>query len=182
MEAAGEEGEEQFKPLTARLRVAAENALPVVKTSVPASPEAATAQPVPVAVRDPGAPEILRTEPIKADDDISSSAVADSNIRVGVSLLDKLMDLVGELVLTRNQILQFNAEREDPALNATSQRLNLITSELQEGVMKTRMQPIGMVWNKLPRVVRDMAVALGKQIRLDMEGPRRNSTGRSSRP
>jgi two-component system, chemotaxis family, sensor kinase CheA len=80
------------------------------------------------------------------------------------------MDLVGELVLTRNQILQFNTEREDAALNATSQRLNLITTELQEGVMKTRMQPIGVVWNKLPRVVRDMAVALGKQIRLEMDG------------
>ncbi len=99
-----------------------------------------------------------------------SSAVADANIRVGVGLLDKLMDLVGELVLTRNQILQFNAEREDAALNATSQRLNLITTELQEGVMKTRMQPIGMVWNKLPRVVRDLAVSLGKQIRLEMDG------------
>ena len=80
------------------------------------------------------------------------------------------MDLVGELVLTRNQILQFNIEREDPALNATSQRLNLITTELQEGVMKTRMQPIGVVWNKLPRVVRDMAMTLGKQIRLQMDG------------
>ncbi len=96
--------------------------------------------------------------------------MADANIRVGVGLLDKLMDLVGELVLTRNQILQFNTEREDAALNATSQRLNLITTELQEGVMKTRMQPIGMVWNKLPRVVRDMAVAMGKQIRLEMDG------------
>ena len=77
--------------------------------------------------------------------------MADANIRVGVSLLDKLMDLVGELVLTRNQILQFNTEREDAALDATAQRLNLITTELQEGVMKTRMQPIGTVWNKLPR-------------------------------
>jgi two-component system chemotaxis sensor kinase CheA len=99
-----------------------------------------------------------------------SSAVADSNIRVGVGLLDKLMDLVGELVLTRNQILQFNTEREDAALNVTSQRLNLITTELQEGVMKTRMQPIGMVWNKLPRVVRDIATSLGKQILLEMDG------------
>jgi two-component system chemotaxis sensor kinase CheA len=80
------------------------------------------------------------------------------------------MDLVGELVLTRNQILQFNTEREDVALNATSQRLNLITTELQEGVMKTRMQPIGVVWNKLPRVVRDMAISLGKQIQLEMDG------------
>jgi len=104
------------------------------------------------------------------EDAAKSSAVADANIRVGVGLLDKLMDLVGELVLTRNQILQFNTEREDAALNATSQRLNLITTELQEGVMKTRMQPIGMVWNKLPRVVRDMSLALGKQIRLELDG------------
>ena len=73
-------------------------------------------------------------------------------------------------MLTRNQILQFNSEGEDPALNATSQRLNLITTELQEGVMKTRMQPIGVVWNKLPRVVRDIATGLGKQIRLEMDG------------
>jgi len=85
-------------------------------------------------------------------------------------LLDKLMDLVGELVLTRNQILQFNTEREDVALNATSQRLNLITTELQEGVMKTRMQPIGVVWNKMPRVVRDISIGLGKQIELEMDG------------
>ena len=87
------------------------------------------------------------------------------------------MDLVGELVLTRNQILQFNAEREDAALNATSQRLNLITTELQEGVMKTRMQTIGVVWNKSPRVVRDMAVALGKHIQLKWMGPTQSSIG-----
>jgi two-component system, chemotaxis family, sensor kinase CheA len=73
-------------------------------------------------------------------------------------------------VLTRNQIMQFNLEREDPALNATSQRLNLITTELQAGVMKTRMQPIGVVWNLLPRVVRDMSLSLGKQMYLRMEG------------
>ena len=106
----------------------------------------------------------------REDDAERHSAAVDANIRVGVGLLDKLMDLVGELVLTRNQILQFNTQREDPALNATSQRLNLITTELQEGGMKTRMQPIGVVWNKLPRVVRDMSIALGKQIQLEMDG------------
>ena len=97
-------------------------------------------------------------------------SVADSTIRVDVMLLDKLMNLVGELVLTRNQILQFNAQQEDTTLNTTSQRLNLITTELQEGVMKTRMQPIGVLWNKLPRVVRDMAASFGKQIQLEMDG------------
>ena len=97
-------------------------------------------------------------------------SVSDSTIRVDVVLLDKLMNLVGELVLARNQILQFTAHQEDSTLNATSQRLNLITTELQEGVMKTRMQPIGVVWNKLPRVVRDMATSFGKQIHLEMDG------------
>jgi two-component system, chemotaxis family, sensor kinase CheA len=98
------------------------------------------------------------------------TSVVDSTIRVDVGLLDKLMNLVGELVLARNQILQFTARREEAALTATSQRLNLITTQLQEGVMKTRMQPIGVVWNKLPRVVRDMAASLQKQIRVEMDG------------
>jgi two-component system chemotaxis sensor kinase CheA len=115
--------------------------------------------------QDAGEPEGRRQ-----DDADRHSAVVDANIRVGVDLLDKLMDLVGELVLTRNQILQFNMEREDATLNATSQRLNLLTTELQESVMKTRMQPIGVVWSKFPRVVRDMTVSLGKQIELVMDG------------
>ncbi|MBK9169800.1 MAG: hybrid sensor histidine kinase/response regulator [Bryobacterales bacterium] len=152
IEASGEEGPESFGELTERLRAAAQRGDAVPDGSVPESAAG-------------GSGDAPREEEIA-----KSSAVADANIRVGVGLLDKLMDLVGELVLTRNQILQFNTEREDAALNATSQRLNLITTELQEGVMKTRMQPIGMVWNKLPRVVRDMAVALGKQVRLDMDG------------
>ncbi|MBL8229974.1 MAG: chemotaxis protein CheW [Bryobacterales bacterium] len=98
------------------------------------------------------------------------ATAADSTIRVDVGLLDRLMNLVGELVLARNQILQFNARQEDATFNATSQRLNLITTQLQEGVMKTRMQPIGVVWNKLPRVVRDLASSCGKRIQLDMDG------------
>ena len=97
-------------------------------------------------------------------------SISDSTIRVDVGLLDKLMNLVGELVLARNQILQFNNRQEDNTLDATSQRLNLITTELQEGVMKTRMQPIGVLWNKLPRLVRDLAQSFGKQIQLEMDG------------
>jgi two-component system chemotaxis sensor kinase CheA len=96
--------------------------------------------------------------------------VADTSIRVDVGLLDKLMNLVGELVLARNQILQFGAQRKDAAFVGTSQRLNLITTELQEGVMRTRMQPIASVWNKLPRVVRDLSLTCGKQVELELEG------------
>jgi two-component system chemotaxis sensor kinase CheA len=96
--------------------------------------------------------------------------VADSTIRVDVELLDSLMLLVGELVLTRNQIVQYVGRSSDTDLVRASQRLNLIASELQEGVMKTRMQPIDHIWSKLPRVVRDLGLQLAKSIRLEMEG------------
>jgi two-component system chemotaxis sensor kinase CheA len=89
---------------------------------------------------------------------------------VDVGLLDKLMTLVGELVLARNQIMQFSISQEDNAFLGTVQRLNLLTTELQANVMKTRMQPIGNLWSKFPRVVRDLSVACGKQVRIEMEG------------
>ena len=100
----------------------------------------------------------------------SGGNLADNSIRVDVNLLDKLMNLVGELVLTRNQVLQLGSRVEDNAFSGALQRLNLITTELQEGVMKTRMQPIGNAWSKFPRVVRDLAKSCGKQVRLVMEG------------
>src|SRR5262249_40858884 len=98
------------------------------------------------------------------------SAVSDSTIRVDVGLLDKLMTLVGELVLARNQMVPSRTRHEDPSLVSTVKRLNLLTSDLQAGVMKTRMQPISTIWSKFPRVVRDLALACGKQARLEMEG------------
>jgi two-component system, chemotaxis family, sensor kinase CheA len=98
------------------------------------------------------------------------TGLSDASIRVDVGLLDKLMNLVGELVLARNQILQFGTQSKDTGFIGTSQRLNLITTELQEGVMKTRMQPIGNIWSKLPRVVRDLSMACGKQVRVEMDG------------
>jgi len=109
-------------------------------------------------------------KPAEVEASESTRSVADSTVRVDLELLDQLMNLVGELVLVRNQILQLSARQEDPVFNASSQRLNLITTQLQEGVMKTRMQPIRTVWNKLPRMVRDLAAASGKQIELEMEG------------
>lgn len=105
-----------------------------------------------------------------------TASVADSSIRVDVNLLDKLMNLVGELVLCRNQLVEFAAQQQqvskqtDSKFVATSQRLNQVTAELQEGVMKTRMQPIRTIWSKFPRLVRDLSVNLGKQIQLEMEG------------
>ena len=95
---------------------------------------------------------------------------AAETIRVGVTLLDRLMNLVGELVLARNQLLQFSNNTQDAGFQAVSQRMNLIATELQEEVMKTRMQPIGNIWHKFPRTVRDLALSCGKEVRLEMEG------------
>ncbi len=97
-------------------------------------------------------------------------SVSDTTIRVDVGLLDRVMNLVGELVLARNQIIQFGTTVKEPAFANASQRLNLLTTELQEGVMKTRMQPIGNVWNKFPRVVRDLSHACGKKVELELDG------------
>lgn len=91
-------------------------------------------------------------------------------MRVAVDVLDTLMNLVGELVLARNQLLQFADNVPDAGFHAVSQRMNLIATELQAQVMKTRMQPIGNVWNKFPRTVRDLALNCGKEVQLEMEG------------
>jgi two-component system chemotaxis sensor kinase CheA len=103
------------------------------------------------------------------DDSRSKNAVPET-IRVDVHLLDRLMNLVGELVLTRNQITQFSARQSDPNLVSPAQQLNLLTSELQEEVMRTRMQPISNIFDKFPRVVRDVATTHGKQVVIEMEG------------
>jgi two-component system chemotaxis sensor kinase CheA len=99
-----------------------------------------------------------------------SAQAAMQTIRVNVDVLEDLMTLVSELVLTRNQILQLARTQDNTTFAAPLQRLSHITSELQEGVMKTRMQPIGNAWNNLPRLVRDLAHELDKKIELVMLG------------
>ncbi|MGE0881184.1 MAG: chemotaxis protein CheW [Acidimicrobiia bacterium] len=126
------------------------------------------------AVNTTAAPEHAAAAPADVHDDHGQerrASMADNSIRVDVALLDRLMNLVGELVLTRNQLVQhIVALSADASIVSSTQRLNNITSELQEGVMKTRMQPIGTVWSKFPRVVRDLALMCGKQVRMEMEG------------
>ncbi|QDP22806.1 hybrid sensor histidine kinase/response regulator [Bradyrhizobium cosmicum] len=96
--------------------------------------------------------------------------VANQSIRVNVDTLEHLMTMVSELVLTRNQLLEISRRNEDTEFKVPLQRLSNVTAELQEGVMKTRMQPIGNAWQKLPRIVRDLSSELGKQIDLEMHG------------
>ena len=97
-------------------------------------------------------------------------SVSSQSIRVNVETLEHLMTMVSELVLTRNQLLEIVRRHEDSEFKVPLQRLSNVTAELQEGVMKTRMQPIGNAWQKLPRIVRDLAQELGKQIELEMVG------------
>lgn len=100
----------------------------------------------------------------------AASSEANSTVRIQVSLLDKLMNLVGEMVLVRNQVLQYSQKSEDFELLNLSQRLDLVTSELQADVMKTRMQPIGSVLGKFQRIVRDLAKDLGKEVEMTVVG------------
>lgn len=99
-----------------------------------------------------------------------SDRVANQSIRVNVDTLEHLMTMVSELVLTRNQLLEISRRNEENEFKVPLQRLSNVTAELQEGVMKTRMQPIGNAWQKLPRIVRDLSSELGKQIELEMHG------------
>jgi len=118
-------------------------------------------------------PAISRQEDVLVTQQSAESRPRDKaaeTIRVGVNVLDKLMTLVGELVLARNQLLQISNTVEDASLQAVSQRMNLIATELQEEVMKTRMQPIGNIWSQFPRTVRDVALGFGKEVGIEMEG------------
>ncbi len=146
-------------------------ATPVAKKTEPASAIDASSQSVLSSpdVQQPAADQVT-AQAARATAKENEASAADSTIRVDVALLDKLMTCVGELVLARNQILQFTSGNADSELHSTSQRLNIITTELQESVMKTRMQPIGNVWSKFPRLVRDLAAICEKQVRIEMEG------------
>jgi two-component system, chemotaxis family, sensor kinase CheA len=123
---------------------------PMQVVATPPAPPAAPA----------AAPDVVQGEPITAQ----------QTIRVTVDVLEDLMTLVSELVLTRNQLLQLARTQENTGFTVPLQRLSHITSDLQEGVMKTRMQPIGNAWNKLPRLVRDVGREMGKKIELVMLG------------
>jgi two-component system, chemotaxis family, sensor kinase CheA len=136
---------------------------PSVTPAAPA-PAAATSDAKVKAPREP------KKEEAKEAAETKESAVAAQSIRVNVDLLENLMTMVSELVLTRNQLMQILRSQKDSEFGAPLQRLSHVTTELQEGVMKTRMQPIGNAWAKLPRIVRDLSHELRKKIDLQMHG------------
>jgi two-component system, chemotaxis family, sensor kinase CheA len=110
------------------------------------------------------------TDNLSLPEDRAERKVANSSIRLNVDTLDHLMTMVSELALTRNQLIDIVRRYQDSEFSAPLQRLSNITAELQESVLKTRMQPIGNAWQKLPRIVRDLSAELGKPIGLEMNG------------
>ncbi len=136
-----------------------------VECDIPTSVETAVAIVAQAQTPTPNAANAT-VEPPVADND----RIASQSIRVNVDTLEHLMAMVSELVLTRNQLLELNRRSEDSNLKVSLQRLSNVTAELQDGVMKTRMQPIGNAWQKIPRIVRDLCGELGKKIELELHG------------
>ncbi|HTZ44225.1 MAG TPA: chemotaxis protein CheA [Jatrophihabitans sp.] len=164
------EGELDVEPLAAVLRALLEPPAaaeaPVVETPTVESPAIE-----PAAAEAPVAPaELLPAAVEQPELEATRSSIGESTVRVDVNLLEHLVRLTGELVLARNQIVQRSAVAADEDLGRASHQLSLVTGELQEGVMRTRMQPVDHLWSKLPRVVRDLSAQLGRSVRLEMEG------------
>ncbi len=157
----GEEPPAAAPPIEVVVSPPAPEPMPVAEAApAPAAPPPAPVPAAPV----PPAPAAEAAAPETAGGN------APQTIRVAVEVLEDLMVLVSELVLTRNQLLQLARNEANSPFAVPLQRLSQITSDLQDGVMKTRMQPIGSAWQKLPRLVRDLGQELGKKIALDMIG------------
>ena len=156
-----------------------------VATAVAAEPTSAPAAavPTPVPVEASVAPAAPSTPAGPAGNDANDApkasgsgkpannaagSAAESTLRVDVTLLNRMMNLVGELVLTRNQVLQATAA--DPNMTLLSRRLDMVTADLREAVMRARMQPVSNIFSKMPRIVRDVSQLLGRRVKLELEG------------
>lgn len=138
-----------------------------IEATVKATPQDVLAAALPQA---PFHEAAVSNQATPAEDGKGGASIANQSIRVNVQVLEDLMTMVSELVLTRNQLLEMVRKLNDSEFKVPLQRLSNVTAELQESVMKTRMQPIGNAWQKLPRIVRDLASELGKKIDLVMHG------------
>jgi two-component system chemotaxis sensor kinase CheA len=168
---------------TAEARPSAASAGPpaaaAAHSTAPPLPAAQGPEPDPEGAQEPAASTAAKA-PVEADGDGTKPRVqgtgmgagigtaAESTLRVDVTLLNRMMNLVGELVLTRNQVLQVTSA--DPNMTLLSRRLDMVTADLRESVMKARMQPVSNIFSKIPRIVRDLSQSLGRRVRLQVEG------------
>jgi two-component system chemotaxis sensor kinase CheA len=142
---------------------------PIQSPPITASP--ATPPPAPTLVAAPSLDHAVEPENDAVQPRTQGPAAgtaAESTLRVDVTLLNRMMNLVGELVLTRNQVLQATAA--DPNMTLLSRRLDMVTADLRESVMKARMQPVSNIFSKMPRIVRDLSQTLGRRVRLQVVG------------
>lgn len=185
VESTGTEGSEDYKQLIGRLNKVLEGSLikgeNLVKDevykegSLESHFEEVKSNPNLTIVQEEASPEekievVKENKKTEGKPEVNRAPISESIVRVNVNLLDKIMNVVGELVITRNQILQFAKLKDDPDLNRYAQQLNTITTELQTDIMTTRMQPVGSVFNKFERIVRDLSRSQNKKVSLNIVG------------
>lgn len=185
IEKTGHEGEHDVDPVLKALKSIAEKirTAPEDRTAAKAtlSEKSAPSSKIAKPLKPQDASSIQEESPMPVASDISTksaseiiertlSSVEESRIHVDVALLDQLMNLTAELVLARNQVMQLSTKSEERSLRDIAQRMNVVVTELQETVMKTRMQPIKKVFGMFPRLVRDLSMMQGKNVQLVMEG------------
>ena len=183
IETTGGEGDHDYRELSQTLASAAEQAVtaqakaagtpaPAVSGSagVAVTPDPPVeAPPAPAELSSPAPPvAVPNAEPPAPSVLPAPVAAAETTVRVDVALLASILDLVGELVLARNQLRSIDSD--EPAVQACAQRINAVTSALQETAVKTRLQPVEHVFSRFPRTVRDLAVSCGKEVQLVIDG------------
>jgi len=185
IEKTGQEGEHEVEPVLKALKSIAEKSRSAVEEAK-AAKAPAPEKPAPVpqiskpnrlqdlsAMHEEPSAHLAGDASSKSASEIierTLSSVEESRIHVDVALLDQLMNLTAELVLARNQVMQLSTRSEERSLRDIAQRMNVVVTELQETVMKTRMQPIKKVFGMFPRLVRDLSMMQGKNVQLVMEG------------
>ena len=178
IETAGNEGDHDYRELSRTLAAVAEQSQPAVEVAAAASTPATPVEPPsakPAAVESPASEFIAAATPpataaaaSPAPSPPATVAATETTVRVDVELLASILDLVGELVLARNQLR--SVDSDDVAVQACAQRINVVTNALQETAVKTRLQPVEHVFSRFPRTVRDLAVSCGKEVQLVIDG------------
>ena len=169
--------DDEFEALLDELQSSGQGAFAHMPDAEPAKPAAAAVAPAPASAEPPHPPS---AEPVAtvADDSkevkgkpaAGNKPAAESNVRVDTRLLDKIMNMVGELVLVRNRLVRLGGAREDEEMGKALGTLDMVTADLQTSVMKTRMQPVKKVFGRFPRLIRDLSRNLKKEVRLELRG------------
>ncbi|GAB0153035.1 chemotaxis protein CheA [Marinobacterium sp. BA1] len=169
--------DDEFEALLDELQSSGQGAFAHMPDAEQAKPAAASVAPAPASAEPPPPPsaEPVATvaddaKEVKGKPAAGNKPAAESNVRVDTRLLDKIMNMVGELVLVRNRLVRLGGAREDEEMGKALGTLDMVTADLQTSVMKTRMQPVKKVFGRFPRLIRDLSRNLKKEVRLELRG------------